>query len=406
MPWKTRKPYAKKAPARKAYVRRAPIQQKYKRAPRKYSIAKAGSELGGLAGSVLSKLLGQGEYQLKQNTILKPSSVPYMHSNDNSIRIRHKEFITNVEATTDFSLESYSVNPGLSRTFPFLSSLAQNYEQYELKGLVFYFKSTSADSLNSTNTALGSIILASDYNSLDSSFTTKQGMEATTFSTSARPSVDQIHGIECDTSQSSGPVLRYVRSGAIPAGADIRLYDWCNTQIASSGVQATSVCGELHVAYDVILRNPQLTIPRGLNLSWSQFYSSAVTNSLPLQNMVLNTISTGNQTITGGTTINFPVNSYGNYTVAIRWRGSGAVGSAAGAISVSNCTILKLYDNNTQGLVTNAGTSTLIFYMDFSIKILNPLAAATVQITGAALPVNSNCDLFITKINGNVVGGP
>jgi len=365
----------------------------------------AGSSIGALGGAMLSKLLGQGEYQVHKNSILKPSSVPYMHSSDNSIQIRHKEFITNIEATAPFSLQSFSVNPGLSRTFPFLSSLAQNYEQYEIRGMVFYFKSTSADALNSTNTALGSIILASDYNSLDASFTTKQGMEATTFSTSGKPSIDQIHPIECDSRQSSGPSLRYIRSGSVPAGADVRLYDWCNTQIASSGVQANSLCGELHVAYDVVLRNPQLTIPRGLNLNWTQFYSPLVTNAFPLQNLTKNNVSTGEQFITTSDTINFPSNSYGNYTVAIRWRGSSAVGSAAGAILVSNMSILKLYDNNTQGLVTNAGTSTTIFYMDFSVNIIDPLAVATVQITGTALPVNSNCDLFITKINGNVTGG-
>lgn len=399
----------KAAPKKRVYRKRAPVKRVYKRkqsTSMRSNIVSAGSSLGAMAGGMLSKLLGQGEYTVNKNTILKPGAVPYMHSSDNSIQVRHKEFISNVEATTAFSIESYSVNPGLSRTFPFLSSLAQNYEQYELRGLVFYFKSTSADALNSTNTALGSIIMASDYNSLDNSYTTKQGMEATNFSSSGKPSCDQIHPIECDAVQSSGPTLRYVRSGDIPANADLRLYDWCNTQIASVGVQAVSIVGELWCAYDVVLRNPQLTIPRGLNLSWTQFYSSAVTNAAPLQNMVLNSVSTGNQYISSDTTIKFPVNSYGNYTFSIRWRGSSAVGSAAGAISVNNCTILKLYDNNTQGLVTNAATATTVFYMDFSVKILNPLAVASVEITGAALPVSPNCDLFITKINGNVVGGP
>jgi hypothetical protein len=39
--------------------------------------------------------------------------------------------------------------------FPWLSNIAQNFESYKLRGLVFEFKSMSGDALTSTNTALG-----------------------------------------------------------------------------------------------------------------------------------------------------------------------------------------------------------------------------------------------------------
>lgn len=54
----------------------------------------------------------------------------------------------------------YKINPGNPETFPWLSSIASNFEAYRIEGLVFEYKTMSADALNSTNTALGQIILS------------------------------------------------------------------------------------------------------------------------------------------------------------------------------------------------------------------------------------------------------
>ena len=71
----------------------------------------------------------------------------YMHSEDNSIRITHKEFVSNITATTDFSIDKFAVILVYHPVFHFLSSLAQNYEQYIIHGMVWYYKSESAASL-------------------------------------------------------------------------------------------------------------------------------------------------------------------------------------------------------------------------------------------------------------------
>lgn len=49
----------------------------------------------------------------------------------------------------------YSVNPGQQVSYPWLSTIAANFESYRIIGQLYEFKTMSADALNSTNTALG-----------------------------------------------------------------------------------------------------------------------------------------------------------------------------------------------------------------------------------------------------------
>lgn len=119
--------------------------------------------------------------------------------------------------------------------------------------MVFEFRSMSADALNSTNTALGSVVMCTDYDSADVPFSSKQQMENTEFGVSCKPSSNMIHAIECAPKVTTATEL-YVRARNIPAGTDIRLYDWGKFYIATSGFQGTNVnCGELWVSYDITL---------------------------------------------------------------------------------------------------------------------------------------------------------
>jgi len=361
------------------------------------AISAVGEQLGGMA----STWLGMGNYTVSENTLISPSSVPYMHSTNSNIRIRHKEFIRDVSASNAFSLETLSVNPGLSSTFPYLSGIARNFESYRIHGMVFYFKSNSADALNSTNTALGTIIMASDYNVLDQSFQNKMGMEATTFSNSTRPSQDMFHPIECAPNQSSS-LQRYIRGGAVTSG-DLRLYDWCNTQIASQGVQANSVVGELHVSYDIELINPQLTVPRGLNIPCEMIAvtASTVTNLVPL--------GTGGVNITNTMGVGFnnnvivlPANLYGKFILNLVWIG-GSQTTTLSSIIPLNVTELNLFNNKTAALQTSiSGGAESELFIRYCFEITDPTQAGTIQINGLVLPTPVvSLDINIMKINGN-----
>jgi hypothetical protein len=222
-----------------------------------------GGTLGSALGNIFGSITGLGSYKVNTNSLVSQNSVPvFKNSANGCIEIIHREFLSDVSGSVGFVNTSYAINAGLLATFPFLAQLAANYEQADYMGLIFEFKTTCATAVGSTNTALGTVILATEYDVLDSNFTTKQQMEAYEFSCSTVPCGSVIHPVECDPRQNVLTNL-YTRNGSIPAGADQRFYDLGNFQIATVGMQAANVIGELWVSYHVKLLKPKLSPPIG-----------------------------------------------------------------------------------------------------------------------------------------------
>ena len=145
---------------------------------------------------------------------------------DDSIRVRKREFVCNVDSlSTLFTNSTFPINPGLEQSFPWLSSIAKNYEQYRFNGLIYQFVSTSSDAIASTTAlGLGQVILATDYSAVDDAFQSAPQMLGSMFSNSGKPSDNIMHAIECapmDTPQK----LYYVRTGQAPTNSDKRLWD-------------------------------------------------------------------------------------------------------------------------------------------------------------------------------------
>lgn len=230
-----------------------------------YGLGKPASMIGKKLGSYLhyiGKIFGSGDYVtssagVSSNSLMHSNQIPAFGSGKQDVRIRHREYLGDVISSGTagaFNIQSFPLNPGFAATFPWLSQVCgSTFQQYRLNGMVFEFRSMSADALNSTNTALGSVVMATDYDSKDNVFNTKQQMENTMFGVSCKPSSCMIHAIECARSQTSVSEL-YIRAGAVPSGADIRLYDFGRFSIATQGCQGTNVnLGELWVSYDISL---------------------------------------------------------------------------------------------------------------------------------------------------------
>lgn len=228
--------------------------------------ASIGQAVGGAAHYV-GKLFGSGDYRISPskpisyNTLVNSTQIPdFVNFKNDFIRIRHHEYIGDIYTSSTvgaFQIASFAVNPGLSATFPYLGELSGGmFQQYRLNGVLFSYCSRSSDSLNSTNTALGSVIMATEYDSLDAEFASRQEMENSQYSVSCKPSENMVHGIECARNQTSVSEL-YMRSSAVPTGGDIRLYDHCRFSIATQGFQAATVnIGSLYVTYDISFFKP------------------------------------------------------------------------------------------------------------------------------------------------------
>lgn len=224
-----------------------------------------GGHLGEAAGGLahyIGRIFGSGDYvtnldRLKQNTIVNDAQIPQFGTGSNVVRIRHREFLGDIISSATagaFNITSYAINPGLALSLPWLSQVCgATFQQYRINGMIFEFRSMSADALNNVNTALGSVVMATDYDSADAVFTSKAQMENTEFGVSCKPSCSMLHGIECARNQTSISEP-YIRAGAVPTNADIRMYDWGRFSIATVGLQGTNVnCGELWCSYDITL---------------------------------------------------------------------------------------------------------------------------------------------------------
>lgn len=219
-------------------------------------------DMGALAGETLAKLFGHGDYTVKSNSLIpqpgQQQVMPKFASNKRGTRIIEREYIGDIVSgalsgsSTAFNLVNYPINPTNPNVFPWLSTIASLYDQWEPNGVVFEFVSTSSE-FNGANQALGAVIMATDYDLQDPLFTSKQQMENSDYACSTKPAVSLMHGIECD--QEERPLkIMYTSTGT----ADPRFSTLGNFQLATQGVSAANInLGELWVSYDITFYKKQ-----------------------------------------------------------------------------------------------------------------------------------------------------
>jgi len=206
--------------------------------------------------SGVSKLLGFGAYTTADAERILASKVPSMNATlDQGVRIAHHEYLADVTSSTGFATKTYPINPGLETTFPWLSTVASAFQEYEINGLIFFFKATSSNALNSTNTALGQIIGAVQYNPYLAAPGSKVEMLGLSSASDGKPSESNIYPVECkaDMTLFRSKLVRW--SGVTD---DLAKYDHGNFFLGANGSQYASVVGELHVVYDILLKKPKL----------------------------------------------------------------------------------------------------------------------------------------------------
>jgi len=235
---------------------------------------------------------GFGAYHYKNNVLMSGGSLlPIIKNSGAGFIVRHREYLGDISGTEAFTLAQYPINPGQRQTFPWLSLIAQRFEQYEIQGMVFEFRSMSSDTGTTSSNALGTVIMGTDYDSLDAPFSGKQEMENHEFSNSSKPSASFLHPIECARGQSTITRL-YVRPAGLPANADLRLYDLGLFQIATQGMNSAGVgtSGELWISYQIKLLKPQLE-SEGVNLLSDHYYFSGTNVVSPTTSPIPATIT-------------------------------------------------------------------------------------------------------------------
>ena len=220
------------------------------------------------------------------------SSVPvFTNTGDETgtVVITHREYVSDIYApgvangnAVNFENRPFALNPALQSSFPFLSQIAQNYDEYEFVQLVYSYRSTTTDNGTTSTGQCGTVIMCTNYNASASPFSDKQTMVEYAHAHSCKLTEHMIHGVECDPSKSALSTQLYTRSNPVVTSQDLKTYDKGVFQIAIANCPATFngfPVGELWVDYTVALRKPKLFVSRGLEIDRDQFYCSTGTDS-------------------------------------------------------------------------------------------------------------------------------
>jgi hypothetical protein len=370
-----------------------------------------GEQLGGLLGrgaqTLATRIFGSGDYSVKKNSLVLGNLPEFNKSRGSKggVMVAHREYLGDVTASESFNLNAYNLNPGLSTTFPWLSQMAVAFEEYIIHGLIVEFVSESSDSVLSTaaNSALGVVMMAITYDSLDPNFPNKKEMLNYEFAQSRKPSTSFLLPMECSRAETPFHEL-FVRTTSAPSGSDIRLYDAGVLQIATQGQQANSgTLGELWITYDIEFLKPKFIVSEVGQLVLADHWSagSGPTNAAPLTGMIVTGSSTLGLSLTTGNTLTFPNTISSGQWLAIGWWKGATPTALTNEITVSfvNATAgPDIWLNATKNLVDNYATTTSMYLQMFTFTITAATASFTLS-SGGTLPTSvTDADFTVTQL--------
>lgn len=365
--------------------------------------------VGKWLGSGIGSIFGSGDYTVAgappaYNVLANGSQIPKFSSTHATNIVCHREYLGDILGTAAFNNTAYPINPGLSSTFPWLSTVADNYQEYKFHGIIFEFRPLITDFV--TSGAPGVVIMATNYNADLPVYTSKQIMENSEFAVSVKPTNTLIHGVECSPEQTD-PIIKYVRSGAVASGQDLKNYDWGNFQFATQSNPIQNL-GELWVSYCVEFYKPVLTTTAGPVATGISFHSnrSTVANTTaPLGNIQV-TASGSLAATCGSTVITFAATAVGQYfMIDVYWTGSTAATYAAPLVTYTNAAEVIFYRNGNDDhvLVPLTGTSTTRANWQTIVKataIGN--VTATFGATGVLPSTGTTVDVYVNAMDATI----
>lgn len=355
-----------------------------------------GGGFGRAAGAQVSRWLGQGDYSISKNSILKPDSVPMMHKNSQSVVIRHREYICEVRSSTTFAVQRVlPINPGLEETFPWLSGVASQFQEYNIRGLVYHYVPTSG--AVTTSQALGSVMLQTTYRATDTAPTSKVEMMNEYWAEESVPSEAVIHGLECDPKENPFQV-HYVRTANVGTGDNLLMYDLGKTYLAVQGQSATGVIlGDLWATYEIELHKPIITDSLGLGTRSAQLrYTTATTSWSTIKSTFSSDFTFLGTTLGSGITLPRVLGSYMVTVVAV---GSTAASNWTPSVTGPATTTAAIFNGSWYSASNITSGSNPILDFVFTVPNTTTPSVINVYSGGSSITGGTVVDVYITEIN-------
>lgn len=389
-------------------------------------------------------LAGAGDYRVKKYSVgrgFKKESGSMGYKSRRSVAlekgtmcIKHTEYLGDlVQSATSgaFTSQSYGLNPANDGTFPWLSSTAVNFQHYKFKKLVFEYRPLVSESTSTTTGSLlsmGSVILATQYDSILGPYTGKATMAESDYAVTIKPSERALHAVECKSKYNPLGVMFCSPQVSLTQGynnSDIRMQNLGIFQIAASGVPTNGTntvdLGEIWVHYEVELFKPQLNA--NLSALQSAHYYGSVATGNPTNNNpfgpnvspLIQPTSVANNLLS----LNFTVSSFtfplqvttGSFLCVYVAKGGSGTGFTYAAPTVTNGTgtLLTVFNGGTVGAsqVSNyfgGAQSGLVgpnqTVIAFVVQVNAPGSTlCTVTMNVSVSLVTGQFDLFVTPYN-------
>jgi len=329
----------------------------------------AGSAAGNSLGAAISKWLGFGDYTVGTNSIVQKAStgIPMMHKEGQSVTIRHREFIATVESSIGFAVQrSFRLNPGDRDTFPWLATIANSFQEYKFKGIVFHYIPTSGNAISGTSPSLGAVMMQTSYRANDTPPINKSELLNEYWSGEVVPSETLAHPIEYNPAENPFNV-QYVRRGELPSGDNQLFYDLGVTHLCTQGqLAAGNALGDIWVTYEVELKKPIVASNVTSNASDYVGFATLPTIATPFGGLLKQSGSLLVQTTLTG----FRVTGAGYTTHLITITLSGtSIGGAWGTAALTNC------------VQTDFNTSRSVWQISTASQAINIFAVTPVDAT-------------------------
>jgi len=254
----------------------------------------AGGALGDLAesglGEIISKIFGSGKYvvgdesmplagSIKKNAFILPEEGSHVEFGTDSkgdyIRVCKRELVGDVLSSTAAYQVAFSMpdTPCNSQIGPWMSQVANLFQEYTYDGLVFEYISLTSPTLVSGTPGIqtgGYVGFVTQMNPELAAPSDKQMALELQSAQTAAPWKSQLHPVECERGLTNQPDLFVEGRSGVPSNSVSALYRHATTYLIVGEQPSANVkMGEVWCSQAVKLRYPSLDNPLPVNAHWN-----------------------------------------------------------------------------------------------------------------------------------------
>lgn len=311
------------------------------------------------------------------------TSEPKITASRGHSRIIHRELVASIAGTTAFTIaQTLALNPGIAATFPWLATQAVGWEQYRFNRLDFeYFTRTGSN-------VPGSIMLVPDYDAGDSAPLTEQIASAFEDVVEDAPWKDLCCKLRPRAMHSMGP-KKFVRTGPLPAGQDIKTTDVGNLFLATTDGTAVS-WGKLWVEYDIEFFTPQLPPAGGAPLLSQHVKSAAPTTANMLGAVPVQQAGSSTIVNIAGEVLTFALP--GRFVLAYGVQGTTGTQASLPTLNGGGALLTNYFPSGTGQNVAGSGTASMIQQIALDAVVGSVITFTNTLVAGAG------ADLVISQV--------